>query len=59
MRRQCEALKNNVKCLLDPINILNSSSSLVSDIPALAALDGKTANLFYSVPTILPFTGKH
>jgi hypothetical protein len=27
MRHQCEALKNNVKCLLDPINILNSSSS--------------------------------
>ncbi len=30
MRRQCEALKNNVKCLLDPINILNSSSGTSS-----------------------------
>ncbi len=30
MRRQCEAIKNTVKCLLDPINILNSSSSIFS-----------------------------
>jgi hypothetical protein len=29
MRRQCEALKNIVKCPLDPINILNSSSSSI------------------------------
>ncbi len=38
MRHQCEALKNNVKCLLDPINILNSSSEYIGYIrtPATA-----------------------